>query len=102
MSDTVSSSVLLSSLAQEGPSFLSPDTPTVTGALHVSGGAYADQNPAALIIDFQPLLPATMPLSGGTALAELGPTLSGYAALPTGESPTVVAGSLHHIGISTG
>jgi hypothetical protein len=103
MSDTVSSSVLLSSLAQGGPTFIASDAPaTVSGAVHVSGGAYADQNGGALIIDFQSLLPGTMSTAGSTLLNEPGPTVSGYASLLTVEAPTVVGGSLHHIGMSSG
>lgn len=104
MDDTVSSAVLLSSLAPEGPSFLATDAPASTsGALHVSGGAHTDQSGAALIIDFQPYAPEMFPVAGvGAAFAAAPPTVSGGAAVLLADAPAVVAGALHHLGPSSG
>jgi len=100
MSDTVSSAVLLSYLAPEGPSFIPADASSVSGALHVSGGAHADQN-VSLVIDFRPLLPQGAETS--TEVTRTGPTLSAYVGLVTDDGPAVmVGGALHSIDVCGG
>jgi len=99
MSDTVSSAVIVSSLGNEGPTFLPLPDAIDAGALsaqHVQGGAYTEQTSFGLMVDFRTLSPDLQVVTPNAGPAEQPASVSGYAALvPDEDQSPGVAGALH-------
>lgn len=98
MSDTVSSAVIVSSLGNEGPTFLSlPDASgtAALSALHVHGGAYTEQTSFGLMVDFRTLSPDLQVVTPNADPTEPPASVSGYVTLVPDEPSPGVAGALH-------
>jgi hypothetical protein len=96
MADTVATSVIVASLGDNGPSFVSYDDgigPSSSGALHVTGAVNAPEPASgfgsALLVDF-------VSIGSVPAPTQLPPTVSGYGAmLYPQEFGPVVPGGIH-------
>jgi hypothetical protein len=97
MADTVAASVIVASLGDNGPSFVSYDEgmgPSSSGALHVTGAVGAPEPASGF---GSPLLVDFASISSAPAPAQTPPTVSGYGAMlyPQEYGP-VVSGGIHH------
>jgi hypothetical protein len=97
MSDTVSGAVIVSSLGNDGPTFLFPDASdtVASDALHVPGAAYTEPTSFGLLVDFRTLSPDLQVVTQGADPTDLASSVSGYTALLPDEPPPNVAGAMH-------
>jgi hypothetical protein len=101
MSDTVSSGVIVSSLGDSSPTFLSLSDALSTAAvsaLHVSGGVHTDPSPSGVIFDFHTFSPDLQAPAHSVEPVDPRPSVSGYANLGPDEPRSIIAGALHQIG----
>lgn len=98
MSDTVPTTIIVSSLGSDGLVFLTlPDSTPDAGALHVNGGAHAEPGSIGLAVEFRTLA-ADMPVVAPPAPPpDPAPSVSGSVAFMPDRLPDVIAGALQHI-----
>ena len=102
MSDTVSASIIVASLDDKGPSFVTgpgataaPMTVDAPSTLHVSGGAHVD----SLVSGFgSPLLVDFVGLPAARAMEPAPPTVGGFAAgMDPQDAGRGVVGAIHQV-----
>lgn len=96
MTDTVSGTIIGSSLDIGSPTFLMSDLSPAdpSDALHVNGAAHAEQGPLGLLVEFRTLSPDLQAVPSGPS-PKPAATVPGYAAaLSDSTPPQIVAGAL--------
>jgi hypothetical protein len=98
MSDTVSGAIIVSSLGNDGPTFLSlPDlagSPDL-GTVHVPGAAHAEPMSFSLLVNFSTLSPDLQVITQQAHPTHQPATVSGYSFLALDETPPIIPGGLH-------
>jgi hypothetical protein len=98
MSDTVSGAIIVSSLGNDGPTFLSlPDLADSAdlGTVHVPGAAHAEPLSFGLLVDFSTLSPDLQVITQQAGPTEQSASVTGYSFITLDEKPPVIPGALH-------
>ena len=99
MADTVDASVIVASLGDRGPSFVSSegwDGPSASGAIHVAGAVSAPEPASGF---GSPLLVDFVTIGSTSEQTPLPPTVSGHGVMVyVEEFGPVVTGGIHHSG----